>query len=492
MQLGGRLGNWMFRIAAGLAHCKRHDLVFQISYSKLKKACLFDKLDFKAFGVQVGDADIVTKGQFVQDTDPFAAKIDAAYTQHLIDGNFINEENFAEYEPEVRKLYAGLTAEEKIPGSVGIHWRLGDYLSNVEIYNRWHMSSAFVMKALEHCKNRGDLFIYTDDRDKLEDQIEKLLPRLNKMFSKVHICTGDEWDTLPTLKHMTSCEELVLSASTFSWWGAYLGKPKTVVYADTERRIKYGMERFVNKRMPVGKSWIGVQDPYAGAAIVSESCIRPAVVGLFTNRYTTFFPGWWESIQTLLFPSKKKVCYVYTDDADLKYCDQDDPNFLRKLPMPKEQFTPNIFRMKWDCILDGIERAETDGCNFVVFVQSNVRLLKPLGTGLLNLACNAQSGKLAFIVQHAANEAAIQCGFMGGFIPEFKKFASAWQDKLYNADFWTTASIMRLYDEYKLKEFIAENYADTMSIWRGSYLGQFYLMDKWNGMLVPMNQWIRK
>lgn len=127
--------------------------------------------------------------------------------------------------PIIRKDFKKVFAEKypniKIsPESAFVHVRRGDYL---RVYSKSIQSVKYYKKGVEMLKDSGikDIYVVSDDLKWCKRYLKDLIPF--------------EGDELQTLYLMSMCKAgAVLSASTFSGWGAMLGpdenKKATIVY----------------------------------------------------------------------------------------------------------------------------------------------------------------------------------------------------------------------------------------------------------------------
>jgi len=88
--------------------------------------------------------------------------------------------------------------------------RRGDYLTQPD--NHPVVTREFIYKALEHIPNKEHVYVVSDDIPWCREHIT--LPNIT-------FVSYTNWEALWLL---TLCKHFVISNSTFSWWGAYLGE----------------------------------------------------------------------------------------------------------------------------------------------------------------------------------------------------------------------------------------------------------------------------
>jgi hypothetical protein len=99
-----------------------------------------------------------------------------------------------------------------------INVRRGDYLTQPD--NHPVVTKEFIHKALEHIPNKEHVYVVSDDVPWCRENIN--LPNI----------TFVGYTTWEALWLLTLCKHFVISNSTFSWWGAYLGeKPDSIIVA---------------------------------------------------------------------------------------------------------------------------------------------------------------------------------------------------------------------------------------------------------------------
>ncbi|MBQ8279932.1 MAG: alpha-1,2-fucosyltransferase [Roseburia sp.] len=108
------------------------------------------------------------------------------------------------------KIGKYIEAIEKAEHTIAISMRLGqDYVEA-----KWPICDVnYYLKALEHIKRENTkLFVFSDDIEKAKDIL--------KDFDCVYILNCSPAEQLAL---MSKCDDYVISNSTFSWWGAFLG-----------------------------------------------------------------------------------------------------------------------------------------------------------------------------------------------------------------------------------------------------------------------------
>ncbi len=111
-------------------------------------------------------------------------------------------------------LYSAMESEAKMEAPIGIHVRLGDYLSidELNVLNTWYYSNA-----LEKCRNLGLLgtsWIFTNEPTRLCEYLSADFIS-NSRIVDLNISSAE------TLELLRNCSAVVTANSTFSWWGAY-------------------------------------------------------------------------------------------------------------------------------------------------------------------------------------------------------------------------------------------------------------------------------
>lgn len=102
---------------------------------------------------------------------------------------------------------------------IAIHIRRSDYLTFSQIYPT--LGLEYYSSALEHMRNRfGNLplWLFSDDIDTVVNEFRKAMS-----FSRV-IAPPLGVSSVELLELLTQTKAVITANSTFSWWGAYLGK----------------------------------------------------------------------------------------------------------------------------------------------------------------------------------------------------------------------------------------------------------------------------
>lgn len=146
-----------------------------------------------------------------------------------LDGYFQTEKYFPNYKEKLDNIFIfPENVKEKIDKSfskinkkiLGIHIRLGDFL---KIHSNVHLvcTEKYYINALKNYDlSKYKVIVTTDDYE----NFQKFLP-INDFI----LCNSK--NEIEDLYLLTQCDDLIISNSTFSWWGAYLGKIKNSVCA---------------------------------------------------------------------------------------------------------------------------------------------------------------------------------------------------------------------------------------------------------------------
>lgn len=149
-----------------------------------------------------------------------------------LDGLWQNIRYFDEYREELRDIF-GISHDISEENSVGIHVRCGDFLhSKFDICGKEYyrksideLSKLLPSNSIDKEDRKGlDLqyYVYTDDIVKAMETLQD-----NTKIYK-YINSGIQ-SSLNDMIAMSQCENLIISNSTFAFWAAYLGNPKTVI-----------------------------------------------------------------------------------------------------------------------------------------------------------------------------------------------------------------------------------------------------------------------
>jgi len=147
-----------------------------------------------------------------------------------VQGYFQSEKHFKHHSTEVKSLFefpadVRERVDEKIKQYnkkiVGVHVRLGDYL-RPDCRPIHHVCSK---EYYERAVSNFNLDEY---------QVVVCTDNINAYRSYINLTNADvleEFSVLESLYFLSICDSIVMSNSSFSWWGAYLGKQKEIVYA---------------------------------------------------------------------------------------------------------------------------------------------------------------------------------------------------------------------------------------------------------------------
>jgi hypothetical protein len=229
-RLKGGLGNQMFGIAAAYAAAKRINTNYAINYN------------LKHYSGQGHEPSIYKSTFFknIPETNSFFSKIynepGFEYTpipevnDVIIDGYFQSEKHFKKYSHEIKQLFF-FTNEIKLKvdsalnkiktKKLVIHIRLGDYL--LPSYKSTHFvcSRDYYNNALKQFNlNEYTILICTDSPDIYQKYFN---------IENAIVCNGK--NELEDLYLISQCDAVVLTNSSFSWWGSYLGKTKEKICA---------------------------------------------------------------------------------------------------------------------------------------------------------------------------------------------------------------------------------------------------------------------
>jgi len=228
--LSGGLGNQLFQIAAAYAVARRVGSRLAINYNRHTSAgqgnhpskyrdTLYRKIDV----TEEWPILVYRYPEFIY--NPLMPVRNA-----VLDGFFQSGKYFRDVADEVRQLFefpkeivAGaqrVLAQDPRP-AVGVHIRLGDYLSNSNKSSLHVCTRYYYQKTIRrYPPDKYRIIVCSDDH-----AIAKKLVR----GLKVEFYAGA--DDLAEMTLLSQCEQLIISNSSFSWWSAFLGVKKKMVFA---------------------------------------------------------------------------------------------------------------------------------------------------------------------------------------------------------------------------------------------------------------------
>lgn len=250
-RIWGGLGNQMFQYAAGLALAKKHKTgllldpvkqgeahtIFGLDIFRFEKRIwtpeggavrqsLFDRLRGKTkqrSNESRWSGPIYRQKHFCY-ADDFAAIAPGTY----LFGYFQSETFFCEYADEIRKCYAldhvaPTIGQELIqtalgPDSVSVHIRRGDYLHKSKVtevhglLNADYYSRAYLL--MRQLVPNARFLVFSDDAEAADE--------LTRDWPDRTLVTGNSREQ--DLFLMAACSHHIIANSSFSWWGAWLGR----------------------------------------------------------------------------------------------------------------------------------------------------------------------------------------------------------------------------------------------------------------------------
>lgn len=133
---------------------------------------------------------------------------------------FVQDELFfKEYENEIRQLFSGGITPNSVD-RVAIHRRLGDYQGNTFYVDLGHHSHEnlddnYYMRAMAQFPEGTQFTVFSDDIETAKKE---------PMFQGEQFEFSEGRDEVEDLNYMACHKSHIIANSSFSWWGAYLGK----------------------------------------------------------------------------------------------------------------------------------------------------------------------------------------------------------------------------------------------------------------------------
>ena len=228
--LVGGLGNQLFQISAGFAHAKKVQTDYAINY---KIGSILNGQGHP----HVRYKDNIYKNIPETDDNFFSLYREPKFSYTPIPeannlcliGYFQSKKYFHGYEEEIKSLFEFpnslskkiLNKFNKIKKKkVGIHFRLGDYREEItkEVFHNINYS-LYLHEAIKYFGDEYEFIIFSDDLNSLKREVN--------LKDFINLENNNEIEDLYSL---SQCDSVIISNSSFSWWGAFLGKKKEKVF----------------------------------------------------------------------------------------------------------------------------------------------------------------------------------------------------------------------------------------------------------------------
>jgi hypothetical protein len=213
-----KLGNFMFIVAAMYAYARSEEK--ELIFTKFNPWLKSIKYHFHYYDIPLPPINYVAPHRYT----PIPKGIVG-----MIAGYFQSSKWFRGYEDEIRDLYSALCSEHREDWLAAIHIRLGDYMK--EDIARTHRTPSvdYIRKAVGSLPATiTTLEVFSDDPDLAEKRIKEAgIPEGIELRIMRNI------DEVATIRRITEATAFIMSASSFSWWAAWLGRHDTVIVEDT-------------------------------------------------------------------------------------------------------------------------------------------------------------------------------------------------------------------------------------------------------------------
>jgi hypothetical protein len=244
-RLKGGLCNQMFTIAAAYNIADSIGSELAINYSIPHVGGQGSSpLKYKDnFYKNIKSTDVIPKNTFNEPDWSYSSI--PAVDDSLLDGYFQSEKHFSTRSEKVKELFVFpddaikrvQTVSTSLPKKLlGIHIRLGDYIHPTYASTHLICNRQYYINALkQYDLNDYIIIVCTDDPANYSKFIN---------IDNAILCNGKS--ELEDLYLLSQCDASILSNSTFSWWGSYLGKQKEKVCAPSKWFGKDGPKNYVD------------------------------------------------------------------------------------------------------------------------------------------------------------------------------------------------------------------------------------------------------
>jgi len=206
----GRMGNFLFQAAATIGYARHYGLDFTMPagpWPPRNDPVYLPHLVNESYDPRL-PATFVKESVFHYHEIPF--KEEWIEGQNIIlDGYWQSERYFKDIRGEILTLFG--FGWMLVEGMVSVHVRRGDYLKWVKKHPK--VPAEWITRVMSEFPGYQFKF-FSDD-----------IPWCKKMFGHRKDCSFSEGkNEVEDLENMSWCEHQICSASTFSWWGAWLNR----------------------------------------------------------------------------------------------------------------------------------------------------------------------------------------------------------------------------------------------------------------------------
>lgn len=232
-KLVGGLGNCLFIISTTIAYSLKHGIDYcipnivwdphydnqKVFYSKNIKYCGYGKIEkfetSKELPYGYSSYHYYTEPYFHYKELPIPKDEDKI----TLIGYYQSFKYFDEYREEILKILDLITYTIS-PETIFIHHRLGDY----KMLSGFHkiISDEYISSSLSYFAVRGykKFLVFSDEIEESKKVIN------SERFNKLEFVYSGDNTEIQDLALMSSCAGGIMSASSFSWWAAYIGERK--------------------------------------------------------------------------------------------------------------------------------------------------------------------------------------------------------------------------------------------------------------------------
>lgn len=239
-EYNGRFGNHLFQFAWALSMSKQLDYDLQVpgvaTGSKATTGSPFPKThgflgpeitDY----VYLGPTRIIQHPWHVNDCTNIELFKQMHYGKNLRGDNYFqNYQNFKPIKNIVRE-YLELPKDPRGAGKVGIHFRGTDWDTSYQVPLKYYFD------CIEKCSLK-EMLLITDDPN------HNAVQSIKNRYNNIEIVSNTNTD-INDFRLLKSCDEIISSTSTFSFWAGFLSEAKKIFHPSLSN-VKFSQNMFVD------------------------------------------------------------------------------------------------------------------------------------------------------------------------------------------------------------------------------------------------------